>query len=323
VALTDKALMTVFLEQKAEGAQTSNGGWKTWALNAAAKAFKGSERTSGGAPKTASSICSHWKELKGELRGRPKEGLVFTKPSRLAFLVTFPLGKSYHILIPAYGLVLAMRSDGPLLLYSIYEFLLSRSGWGWDSENQCVKADDEQWDVLIAEHGHLASYKNKPFPIYKDMRELRQGALATGSLAFHPGKDYVDDSDTSFDSGKEADTSIGDISVAKVHSKRKFFALDTLMPKKGTRHDRTGRTSTSDSILTMSQSISEVTAAVMSSGDDTIEQAVALIKGTDGFSDDDKSVLFDAVLENPSFGKILLSVSNPKTHIAYMRRKLL
>ncbi|THV03724.1 hypothetical protein K435DRAFT_851512 [Dendrothele bispora CBS 962.96] len=149
----NKTLMEVFLDQKAEGRQTSNGNWKTPALTAAVKALAASEATSGGAPKTASSIRDHWKELKAD-------------------------------------------------------------------ENQCVLASDEQWDTLIEAEPQFASYRGKSFPIYEEMDELLNGALATGSHAFHAGKVTSDESDSNSDSGNEADvnpdTSFEDISASQV-----------------------------------------------------------------------------------------------------------
>ncbi|KAJ8091456.1 hypothetical protein PM082_024374 [Marasmius tenuissimus] len=90
--------MEVFKEQKAEGAQTSSGGWKTLAITAAMEALKGSEKRSGGTPKTASSIRDHYAGLKTE--------------------------------------------------YNNLKRLINKSGWGWNKEQQCVEASDEQWDSL-------------------------------------------------------------------------------------------------------------------------------------------------------------------------------
>ncbi|KAF5346596.1 hypothetical protein D9758_013463 [Tetrapyrgos nigripes] len=85
-------LMAVFLDQKAEGNQTDNGGWKSKAINTAVKALEGSEKKSGGAPKTPSSLKNEFKN---------------------------------------------------------FNSLAEKSGWGWDEENQCVDASNEQWETLI------------------------------------------------------------------------------------------------------------------------------------------------------------------------------
>ncbi|THU77046.1 hypothetical protein K435DRAFT_812812 [Dendrothele bispora CBS 962.96] len=36
--------------------------------------------------------------------------------------------------------------------------LLEKSGWGWDDENQCVQADDEQWEALAQARSHFISF---------------------------------------------------------------------------------------------------------------------------------------------------------------------
>ncbi|THU93729.1 hypothetical protein K435DRAFT_799469 [Dendrothele bispora CBS 962.96] len=119
--------------------------------------------------------------------------------------------------------------------------LLEKSGWGWDEENQCVQADDEQ---------------GKSFPIYHDMKELLEGALATGANAFRAGKDNSD-SDTSSESAKVL--------------KRKVAALgERPVPKKRSR-DRTGRSSTAHSISDMSRAIENV-AVAMNSDNGTSEK---------------------------------------------------
>ncbi|KAF8233318.1 hypothetical protein L208DRAFT_1166817, partial [Tricholoma matsutake] len=70
----DTTLIEVLTEQQALGNQ-SDSGWKSLAWTAAADKLKGSEKRSGGAPKTAGSCNSRWQTLKGhfivvkELRG--------------------------------------------------------------------------------------------------------------------------------------------------------------------------------------------------------------------------------------------------------------
>ncbi|KAJ3991052.1 hypothetical protein F5050DRAFT_1716404, partial [Lentinula boryana] len=59
---------------------------------------------------------------------------------------------------------------------------------GWDSENHCVQTTDEQWDAYLTEHCEYEKYHNATFPLYDDLDELLNGALATGKSAFYPGK---------------------------------------------------------------------------------------------------------------------------------------
>ncbi|THU85910.1 hypothetical protein K435DRAFT_805530 [Dendrothele bispora CBS 962.96] len=133
--------------------------------------------------------------------------------------------------------------------------LLEKSGWGWDDENQCVDP-------------RLASYRGKSFPIYDDMKELLEGALATGANAFWAGKDNSD-SDTSSESGNEADanpdTSFENVVTPAKVLKRKVSALGETPATKKRSRDRTGRSSTAHSISDISRAIGNV-AVAMNSG---------------------------------------------------------
>ena len=55
--------MGIFLDQKAEGNNTDNGGWKGKAITEAVKALEGGELKSGRAPKSISSIWDHWDQV--------------------------------------------------------------------------------------------------------------------------------------------------------------------------------------------------------------------------------------------------------------------
>ncbi|THU75873.1 hypothetical protein K435DRAFT_813945 [Dendrothele bispora CBS 962.96] len=290
----NKTLMEVFLDQKAEGRQTSNGNWKTPALTAAVKALAASEATSGGAPKTASSIRDHWKEV------------------------------FYYTSI--------LKAE-----YVIFKTLLSKSGWGWDSENQCVLASDEQWDTLIEAEPQFASYRGKSFPIYEEMDELLNGALATGSHAFHAGKVTSDESDSNSDSGNEADvnpdTSFEDISASQVtpgpaHTslKCKVSALETPVSRKRSRHERTGRTSTSASIHDMSRAIESVATAIASDSKDShvdiTADAIAIIEQAEGFSKLEKAKLILKLGQENMFGTLLVNTTDVETRMELMQLQL-
>ncbi|KAJ3966101.1 hypothetical protein EV361DRAFT_761459, partial [Lentinula raphanica] len=68
--------------------------------------------------------------------------------------------------------------------YRVFKELASISGWGWDPENHRVQASEEQWNIYLAAHPNMEKYKNMTFPLYEDMDELLDGALATGKAAF-------------------------------------------------------------------------------------------------------------------------------------------
>jgi hypothetical protein len=56
----DRTMINTLLDQKAEGMQTDNGGWKEPALNAVVQALVGSELASKGAAKTVRNVRDHW-----------------------------------------------------------------------------------------------------------------------------------------------------------------------------------------------------------------------------------------------------------------------
>jgi len=59
----NKILIGVFLDQKAKGNNTDNGGWKGKAITEAVKALEESELKSSGAPKSIGSIQDHWDQV--------------------------------------------------------------------------------------------------------------------------------------------------------------------------------------------------------------------------------------------------------------------
>ncbi|KAK7041647.1 hypothetical protein VNI00_009253 [Paramarasmius palmivorus] len=278
----DRTLMEVFLEQKTEGNQTSNGGWKSPAITAAVEALKGSEKESGGGPKTASSIRDHYDFLKHE--------------------------------------------------FGIFQILLNKSGWGWNEEKHCIEASNEQWEGLGPGEAHLKAYKGKLFPIYAAMDELLSGALATGSQAFRAGQDDGDSSDSnteSGDNGNEADanpdTSVSTIVSTVQQDKKRKSALDTPVPQKRSRQDRTGKGSTSASLSQMSRAIERVAAAMDTSSDSdeaVLKKAVALVSKVEVFSKAEKAKLLLHLSRDISFATLLLTVDDEETRIEVMRLQL-
>ncbi|KAF5362695.1 hypothetical protein D9758_011676 [Tetrapyrgos nigripes] len=272
----DKVLMAVFLDQKGEGNQTDNRGWKSKAINAAVKALEGSEKKSGGAPKSPSSICDHYDFLKNEFKN--------------------------------------------------FNSLAEKLGWGWDKENQCVEASDEQWETLIESQPHLASYRDKTFHIYAEMKELLQGALATGNEAFHAGAAQDSDSDISSESGNEADVSFEDIAAATKGTKRKSSALDGLKSKKRSRLDHGGKPSTAESVSGMTHAIDNVAIAIAASESEADKKAkkdaIQLVQGMDGLSKPEIAKILVLISKDVSFAELLLEIDNEETRMEVLRVQL-
>ncbi|KAF5337577.1 hypothetical protein D9758_016830 [Tetrapyrgos nigripes] len=210
----DKVLMAVFLDQKGEGNQMDNGGWKSKAINAAVKALEGSEKKSGGAPKSPSSIRDHYDFLKNEFKN--------------------------------------------------FNSLAEKSGWGGMRRTNVLKP-------VMSSGRH--SLRDKTFHIYAEMKELLQGALATGNEAFHAGAAQDSDSDISSESGNEADVSFEDIAAATKGTKHKSSALDGLKSKKRSHLDRGGKPSTAESISGMTHAINNVAIAIAASESEADKKA--------------------------------------------------
>ncbi|KAF5343189.1 hypothetical protein D9758_016923 [Tetrapyrgos nigripes] len=138
--------------------------------------------------------------------------------------------------------------------FHIFKSLVEKSGWGWDDENQCVEASDEQWETLALVDERLASYRGKSFPIYADMLQLLEGALATGIHAYQAGKESNMVSDSSSDGESEKDAT----PAAKL----------TPGPKKHGHRDCSGRSSTSSSLMHMSHAMDNVALAMKDDSDD-------------------------------------------------------
>ncbi|KAF5343493.1 hypothetical protein D9758_015656 [Tetrapyrgos nigripes] len=195
--------------------------------------------------------------------------------------------------------------------FHIFKSLVEKSGWGWDDENQCVEASDEQWETLALVDECLASYRGKSFPIYADMLQLLEGALATGIHAYRAGKESNTVSDSSSDGESEKDAT----PAAKLGSKRKVSALvETLGPKKHGCHDRSGRSSTSSSLMHMSHAMDNVALAMKDDSDDlgkkVKKQACELVRGVEGLSLGDKAKLLLLISKDSDFAELLVNTED-------------
>jgi hypothetical protein len=61
--------------------------------------------------------------------------------------------------------------------YNTVTLLLSKSGFGWDSNLKMATTIDEKWDELPE---NLHRFKDKPFPYYDDLDEIYNGKVAGG-----------------------------------------------------------------------------------------------------------------------------------------------
>ncbi|KAF5366035.1 hypothetical protein D9758_006630 [Tetrapyrgos nigripes] len=206
--------------------------------------------------------------------------------------------------------------------YKVFVMLLEKSGWGWDDENQCVIASDEQWEGLIATDPHLALYRGKTFPIYKEMKELLEGALALGDQTFQPGN-TSDSSDLDNSLSEEEETIVG--SDPKMGSKCKSSAVGG-KPAKRPRRDRGGKLSTASSIVGLTHAIDNVAVAMASSESDADKEAKKkagqLVQGMDGLSKTEIAKLLLLISKDVSFTELLLDIDDQETLVEVVRLQL-
>ncbi|XVE65297.1 hypothetical protein DITRI_Ditri07aG0169600 [Diplodiscus trichospermus] len=68
----------------------------------------------------------------------------------------------------------------------------SCSGFGWDSERQCITADDIVFDEWLKSHPNANGIKNKPFPYFDLLARIFGKDRATGD-AFESPADAVEE----------------------------------------------------------------------------------------------------------------------------------
>ncbi|KAF5320392.1 hypothetical protein D9758_018869 [Tetrapyrgos nigripes] len=276
----DKKLMEIFIEQKQEGNGTDNGGWKGKAITAAVAGLAGSEIESGGAPKTDQSICDHWDYA----------CICF------GFFILSIL--MYHSL--------QLKTE-----FHIFKSLVEKSGWGWDDENQCVEASDEQWETLTLVDERLTSYRGKSFPIYADMLQLLEGALATGIHAYRAGKESNTVSDSSSDGESEKDAT----PAAKLAPKSMVVVTAVVDHQP------------LSSLMHMSHAMDNVTLAMKDDSDDlgkkVKKQACELVRGVEGLSLGDKAKLLLLISKDSDFAELLVNTEDDvELHTEILKLKL-
>ncbi|KAJ6481423.1 hypothetical protein C8R47DRAFT_1073792 [Mycena vitilis] len=72
--------------------------------------------------------------------------------------------------------------------YALVKMLRNKSGWGWDDVEKHVVVEDDVWNAFLAINGKIAPWCFKGFPLYDEMSQLVDGAVATGAGAFLPGR---------------------------------------------------------------------------------------------------------------------------------------
>ncbi|KAJ6490529.1 hypothetical protein DFH09DRAFT_1105072 [Mycena vulgaris] len=71
--------------------------------------------------------------------------------------------------------------------YQLVKMLRDKSGWGWDDEEKHIVVENSIWDVYLAINPKIKPWRHKGFPLFDEMADLIDGAVATGEGAFQPG----------------------------------------------------------------------------------------------------------------------------------------
>ncbi|KAJ7449289.1 hypothetical protein FB451DRAFT_1147286 [Mycena latifolia] len=72
--------------------------------------------------------------------------------------------------------------------YQLIKALREKSGWGWDDDGKHIVVEDSVWDAYLAINPKIRSWRFKGFPLFDEMAQLIDGAVATGVSAFQPGQ---------------------------------------------------------------------------------------------------------------------------------------
>lgn len=67
--------------------------------------------------------------------------------------------------------------------WTVYEMLMTNSGFGRDSDTGGPTACDSVWKAVIAAHKDAAIYRHKPFTLYEECTYIFTGKSATGKYA--------------------------------------------------------------------------------------------------------------------------------------------
>ncbi|KAK0518212.1 hypothetical protein OC835_007920 [Tilletia horrida] len=80
-------------------------------------------------------------------------------------------------------------------IYTIVHRIASKSGFGWDAENNVVEASEDMWDTLREEDPGSADWQGKELWYYNAMHSLTGSEVATGEYGFDAAHGILGDAD--------------------------------------------------------------------------------------------------------------------------------
>ncbi|KAF8810434.1 hypothetical protein BYT27DRAFT_7091718 [Phlegmacium glaucopus] len=233
--------------------------------------------------------------------------------------------------------------------------LRAMSGFGWDDALSIVIAPDDVWDRLIAvSHPFIVKWRKSAFPLYDDMHCLVVGTIATGNMAFRPGRDFTPNSEEA-NSGSEAtadasqptNESQPDSSESQATPEENERALivpktpvpsasckchavddagDSVSTKRVSRNGRNGKTSAGQAISSMASSVQGLAEALAKPDPLTTPErrtaAISIIEQEAAFSDRSRNKVFKLIHRDIAFAESITSIQDAQKRVSYIRSEL-
>ncbi|KAF5367349.1 hypothetical protein D9615_010294 [Tricholomella constricta] len=229
--------------------------------------------------------------------------------------------------------------------YKDVKYIRNLSGFGWNSADCIVTAEDGVWATLIAAHPSHERWRSAPFPLFDEMADLIEGTYATGKGVVRPGcNETLSDGS---DSSSENDSDIIDplllsiTSTPSAPSSTPFqpSPVSDALPSVGKRHAadpgssisskraRHGRKkSSSQAIEEMASSINRLVEAVAT---DTSapsparkRAAIHMIEDDADLSDNEQLKVIKIIRRDTTFADTILAIRKAESRTRYIKSEL-
>ncbi|KAJ7760868.1 hypothetical protein DFH07DRAFT_957399 [Mycena maculata] len=236
--------------------------------------------------------------------------------------------------------------------YQLIKALRNKSGWGWDDENKHVVVEDSVWDASLLINGKIRPWRFKGFPLFDEMADLVDGAVAMGEGAFQPGRapspdwpeelpsddfpldpslhgaggrvDVPSDEIQDLDASRGGEDSDMEVEETIPISRKRIRAMSDTPPSssaaKHPRSDARGhgrKPSNGHALMAVSESLQGIAAALKadSTGPSSPQRkgaAIGLIVQMDEFTKEEKSQIFRLIRSDTGFADTFLAIPEDK-----------
>ncbi|KAF8154647.1 hypothetical protein B0H34DRAFT_860492 [Crassisporium funariophilum] len=225
-------------------------------------------------------------------------------------------------------------------------------GFGWDDALSIVIAPDDVWDRLIAiGHPNLVAkstykkWRKSAFPLYDDMHCLVVGTIATGDMAFHPGRNFTPNgSEATADASQPIDESQPDSSESQAtvmidwpespqrrsptlpEENEPEEALPTLMVPKTPAPSASRKRHAADDAVLARLSVQGLAEALAKPDPLTTPErrtaAISIIEKEAAFSDRSRNKVFKLICRDIAFAESITSIQDAQKRVGYIRSEL-